>query len=75
MQRTRYKFENSFGASVIYGPGSFGLELAVIRYNKDGSWDIDYSTDITDDVVGRLTPDELDNLLGRIQALDGGDNE
>ena len=65
-----YQFDNKMGASVIkhehsYG-GKLGLwEVAVL----DGAGEIDYSTPITNDVLGRLTWREVTNTLRQIQSL------
>lgn len=67
-EQTFYEFPNGFGASVVYGPFTYGLEVAVIKWDKDdGTWDIDYSTPITDDVVGHV--EELELVLGEIYNL------
>ena len=69
-----YKFTNGYGASVVrfrssYG-GSRGLwELAVLKFDADGEWDLTYETPITSDVIGHLTDDEVDELLDQIEAL------
>lgn len=66
-----YKFENGRGASVIsntycYG-GNEGLyELAVLDVNGN----IDYSTPITNDVIGWLEWSQVMELLGKIKELD-----
>ena len=57
-------FPNGYGASVINHKYSYDLELAVL---KDGS--ICYGTNITEDVLGHLTPKELTDTLYRIKAL------
>ena len=69
-----YKFANGYGASVICHDGSYGGP-----YKKDGDnlWelavlkgeDLCYDSSITDDVVGRLTMDEVNSYLEKIQAL------
>ncbi len=71
-----YQFANGYGASVVQGAhtygGSDGLwELAVITFNGDDCIDfsLTYETPITDDVVGRLTEDDVDRLLAQIEAL------
>lgn len=33
---TIYRFSNNSGASVIFGPGSYGLEAVRIYFNEDG---------------------------------------
>jgi len=66
----RYKFANGRGASVIRHSFSYGAErgnweLAV----TDGEWRIDYTTPLTDDVIGDLTAAQVDDLLNQIEAL------
>ena len=66
-------FSNGYGASIIKGRGSYGgkndlYELAVIKTEGD-NWDICYATEITDDVIGFLTPEDITSLLERIEAL------
>jgi hypothetical protein len=69
-----HKFDNNYGASVVrhdfsYG-GNDGLwELAVIKYEDNGSWNLTYDTPITDDVLGYLTEEEIDEILEQIKAL------
>lgn len=69
-----YSFPNKYGASVIRHMGSYGREdnlweLAVIKFNKKGEWQLNYKTDITDDVLGHLTDDNVEELLARIEKL------
>lgn len=64
-----YAFPNGYGASVVSHMYSYGgkeglYELAVIR---DG--EIVYNTPITNDVIGWLTAEEVDEILGRIKNL------
>lgn len=60
-----FTFENGYSASVVQYLGSYGLELAVF---SNGS--IDYSTPITNDVVGYIEGvEELEELLERIKNL------
>jgi hypothetical protein len=68
--RHAWRFHNGRGASVIRNEMSYGSsrglwELAVI--GRDG--DIDYSTPITDDVLGWLTPTDVRRILREIEAL------
>lgn len=74
VEQTFYKFPNGYGASVIFGSSfivsfsTYGLEVAVIKWDKDSDdWQIDYTTPITDDVVGHV--DDLDLVLGEIYDL------
>ena len=69
-----FKFDNGYGASVIKNPGSYGnkqdlFELAVIKFIDGYNWKICCSTEITDDVIGYLTNDEVLDLLERIKNL------
>lgn len=59
-----FEFDNGYGASVILGSGTFGLELAVLY---DGA--LDHSTPLTDDVIGHLDIQTLISTLYQIQAL------
>jgi hypothetical protein len=66
---SRTQFDNGYEVSVVkseytYG-GSNGLyELAVF---KDG--DICYDTPITDDVIGYLRPEDVTDVMAKIQQL------
>lgn len=69
-----FRFENGYGASVIKNRSSYGYEkdlweLAVIQFNDDGIWDICYTTEITSDVIGYLTDEDVRKLLEKIKAL------
>lgn len=76
-----YRFDNGYGASVVRHMHSYGgpdgfWELAVINWNRGkghcgkGHWEFDYTTHITDDVLGYLTRANVDEILEEIQALD-----
>ena len=66
---SRTQFDNGYEASVVrsdytYG-GKTGLyELAVF---KDG--EICYDTPITDDVIGYLRPEDVTDVMAKIQQL------
>ena len=69
-----YRFDNGYGASVICHNHSYGgdeglWELAVIVYGDVG-YLLCYDTDITDDVIGYLSEEEVDQLLVSINALE-----
>lgn len=71
-ERYIFQFANGYGASVIRNSQSYGgpegfYELAIL---KDGK--INYKTPITNDVIGWLDPDEVEELLDKIKALPGG---
>lgn len=64
-----YRFENGYEASVVCTPYTYGgeegkKELAVMHGGK-----IVYDTPITNDVLGWLSDDEVQEVLGRIAAL------
>jgi len=68
-----FHFSNGYGASVIKGPGTYGYEkdlweLAVLS-ERGGEWHLDYDTDITDDVIGYLSVEEVKGLIERIKNL------
>lgn len=69
--RHEYHFANGYGASVIHNKYSYGIELAVVKYNeKTGSWDLNYKSGITDDVIGYIDGREkLEEILIRISNL------
>lgn len=67
-----YSFDNGWAASVIKGPYTYGgpegfWELAVL---EGVAGDISYDTPLTDDVIGWLTDEELENTLAAIAELD-----
>jgi len=66
----RIMFENGFGASVVCHSFSYGgdaglYELAVL----DNDGEITYETDVTDDVIGHLTPEQVTETMAFIQVL------
>lgn len=69
--QTIYKFPNGYGASVIkFNYVYFGIEIAALRFDKNGKWDIDYSTPITNDVIGGLNEESRDSVLQQIFELE-----
>lgn len=69
--QTIHKFDNGYGASVITG-GMFaygGQELAVIKFKSEDEWSICYDTEITDDVIGCISDEEVEDILSQIEAL------
>lgn len=69
-----FRFENDYGASVIRGEHTYGgpanlWELAVIRFEDDGTSNICMTTPVTDDVIGWLSWHEVGKLLHQIYLL------
>jgi len=74
----RHFFPNGYGVSVVqfttpYGSGSYGAEeglyeLAVIK-GVEENWEICYDTEITNDVIGYLTEDQVSEVLMKVKAL------
>lgn len=69
-----FRFDNNFGASVVCHKYSYGgdegfWELAVLKYDEDGEWSLTYDTPVTQDVVGYLTPKDVEGLLEEIEEL------
>ena len=69
-----YEFPNGYGASVIKHDYSYGgkdglWELAVLNFDLDEKGDLDYTTDITGDVIGYLTWKNVESYLGEIMEL------
>lgn len=70
MVRALVKFPNGRGASVIRGAFSYGGPLGLYELGVVDEQDtLDYSTPITDDVLGYLDEDDVMELLDRIAAL------
>ena len=69
-----YRFSNGYGASVIQFSFSYGLELGVVKFTGD-YWELTYETPITDDVLGNLTPESLEQALDQIAALPAPQSE
>ena len=72
-QQLLYRFENNYGASVIYHYRSYGFEeglfeLGVIQW-KENQCHLTYSTKITNDVIGYLSVKRVENLLKKIKEL------
>ena len=55
------------GGFGLYGDGRNTFELAVVHGGEN--WELDYTTDITDDVLGYLTLQEVADTLTRISNL------
>ena len=68
--QSRITFENGYGASVVKSPYTYGgdrglYELAV--FGTDGH--ITYATSVTNDVIGYLRPEDVTDVMAKIQQL------
>lgn len=68
-------FENGYGVSVVnfrgaYVSGPDEWELAVLK-GTEKSFDLCYSTPITDDVIGHLKRAGVTRIMKKVQALKG----
>ena len=66
-------FPNGYGYSIIQSDMSYGgdqgfYELAVLAGNES-EWDLCYTTEITDDVIGWLTLEQAEEYVERIANL------
>ena len=64
-----FKFDNGLGASVVRHKDSYDIELAVLEFDAIGNWTLTYDTPITDDVLGYLSFQDVDNHLQDIKSL------
>lgn len=67
---SRMMFDNGYGVSVVKTPFTYGgdkdlYELAVL--DSEGS--LCYNTSITNDVIGYLRPEDVTDVMEKIQQL------
>jgi hypothetical protein len=67
---SRIQFDNGYGASVVKSEYTYGgkdglYELAVL--DSDGN--LTYATSVTDDVIGYLRPEDVTDVMTKIQQL------
>ena len=68
--QARIQFDNGYGASVVKTPYTYGgdrglYELAVL----DSEGHLTYATSVTDDVIGYLRPEDVTDVMAKIQQL------
>jgi len=68
-------FPNGYGVSIVkhrfsYGGENGNWEIAVLIGSKS-DWEICYDTHITNDVIGHVPEDEVDEIVANIEALEG----
>ena len=69
-----FRFLNGYGASVVQHSWSHGgkqgfWELAVIKWDGTTNWEIDYTSLVTEDVIGWLSWDSVVRKLDEIESL------
>jgi len=67
---SRIQFENGYGVSVVCTPHTYGgdrglYEIAVL----DSEGRLTYDTPVTDDVIGYLRPEDVTDVMEKIQQL------
>ena len=67
---SRTKFDNGYEVSVVKSPHTYGgdkglYELAVLDENGD----LTYDTPITEDVIGWLRPEDVTDVMLKVQQL------
>ena len=64
----RMDFDNGYGVSVVKFNGSYGYpNLWEVAVMYEGS--LTYNTDITDDVIGYQTDQDVTDVMKKVQAL------
>lgn len=69
-----FKFDNYYGLSIVSHSFSYGnddklFEVAVIKFKSDDTWNITYDTDITNDVLGYQSKEDVLSLIERVILL------
>jgi hypothetical protein len=69
-KKVRVQFDNGYGVSVVSHTFSYGgkdglYELAVLDKNGD----LTYETPITSDVLGYLEPEQVTEIMKKVQSL------
>ena len=73
-----FRGTNNYGASIVQHDFSYGnkqglWEVAVLKYDEleadNWKFELCYTTPITEDVLGYLTEDEVNDVLNRISNL------
>jgi hypothetical protein len=69
-QQAKMQFDNGFGVSVLlgdmfYSNGVDTYEVGIL----DKAGDLTYSSGITEDVIGRVSSDEVTKIMKQVQKL------
>lgn len=66
-------YPNGYGVSIVKHSFSYGgdrglWELAVLK-GTESNWNLCYTTEITDDVIGYLSEEQVNEICDRVQNL------
>lgn len=71
-----FRFPNNFGISLVchsfsYGNSNDEFEIAIINYNSEENddWDICYTTELTQDVLGYQSKEDVIDVIQETIAL------
>jgi hypothetical protein len=71
-----FRFDNEYGISLVCHSFSYGnkndeFEIAVIKFNSEDNedWDIVYNTEITNDVLGYVTKEDVIEIIQKVINL------
>jgi hypothetical protein len=71
----RIEFDNGYGASVVKGDHSYGGRDGLYEVGVLDNGLLTYFTPITDDVIGYLRPEDVTDVMVKIQQLPKKDND
>jgi hypothetical protein len=71
-----FRFPNNYGLSIVchsfsYGNDDAKFEIAVLKFNSDNNkdWNLTYTTDITNDVLGYQSKEDVFSIIDRVILL------
>ncbi len=67
--RAKVTFNNGYGASIVCGEQFYTSETQPYELAVWHNGSLCYDTELTDDVIGYLTEDDVTELLGKIEQL------
>lgn len=67
--RATHTFPNGYGVSVIKSPYTYGGTSGLYELGVLWNDELTYDTPITSDVLGRLTPDDINKILVQVENV------
>jgi hypothetical protein len=67
--QARMDFDNNYGVSVIKASGSYGGSQGLYELAVMYEGDLCYNTDVTDDVLGWLSEEDVTEAMEKVQKL------